>query len=80
MTARETAIRSEKLMRRLEGEVPVILVKGADVEIFAGEFIAITGPSGSGKSSLMYLMGLLDRPTEGRLWIGAQETTRLGSD
>ncbi|MFN7114707.1 MAG: ABC transporter ATP-binding protein [Alphaproteobacteria bacterium] len=80
MTARKTAIRSEKLMRRLDGEVPVTLVKGADVEIFSGEFIAITGPSGSGKSSLMYLMGLLDRPTDGRLWIGTQETTRLGSD
>jgi lipoprotein-releasing system ATP-binding protein len=80
MTARQTAIRSEKLMRRLDGEVPVILVKGADVDFFGGEFIAITGPSGSGKSSLMYLMGLLDRPTEGRLWIGAQETTDMDSD
>lgn len=74
------AIRSEKLMRRLDGEVPVTLVKGADVAIYGGEFVAITGPSGSGKSSLMYLLGLLDRPTDGKLWIAGHETTRLNAD
>jgi lipoprotein-releasing system ATP-binding protein len=42
-----------------------------------GEFVAITGPSGCGKSSLLYLLGLLDAPTEGEIYIAGQETSRL---
>jgi lipoprotein-releasing system ATP-binding protein len=43
-----------------------------------GEFCAVMGPSGSGKSTLLNIIGLLDRPTHGRLAIGAEETTGLG--
>ena len=80
MTDKKPAIRSEKLMRRLSGEVPVTLVKGADVAIYGGEFVAITGPSGSGNSSLMYLLGLLDKADGGKLWIKGHEVSRLNSD
>lgn len=73
-------IKATGLVRRLEGEVPVTLVNGADVQIDSGEFVAITGPSGSGKSSLMYLLGLLDRPTAGRIWINGVETTTYDED
>lgn len=73
-------IKATGLVRRLAGEVPVTLVNGADVEINSGEFVAITGPSGSGKSSLMYLLGLLDRPTAGRIWINGIETTTYDED
>ena len=60
-------IRLERVSRILPGIVPAVLVRDIDLIISAGEFIAITGPSGSGKSSLLYLLGLLDRPSAGRL-------------
>lgn len=68
-------LRAERLGRKLEGEVPITLVHDIDLDIRHGEFIAITGPSGSGKSSLLYLLGLLDQPTSGRLWLEGVETS-----
>lgn len=73
------ALRSEKLVRKLTGEIPVTLVKDADVAVKPGEFVAITGPSGSGKSSLLYLLGLLDQPTSGKLWLQGTETSQLSA-
>ncbi|MFN4013077.1 MAG: ABC transporter ATP-binding protein [Aquificaceae bacterium] len=44
------------------------ILKGIDLEIKRGEFVAVIGASGSGKSSMLYIMGLLDRPTEGEVF------------
>jgi lipoprotein-releasing system ATP-binding protein len=57
----------------------VILVQDASLKVERGEFIAITGPSGSGKSSLLYLLGLLDRPTEGRVLLEGRDTASLSA-
>ncbi len=70
-----SVLRAERITRILPGEVPVTLVADADVCIERGEFVVIRGPSGSGKSSLLYLLGLLDRPTSGRLLLDGEDTS-----
>lgn len=66
--------------RVIPGPVPVTLVDGASVSFTAGDFVAITGPSGSGKSSLLYLLGLLDRPSTGEVLLKDRATALLASD
>jgi lipoprotein-releasing system ATP-binding protein len=61
----------------IEGVVPVTLVKEIDLAIRPGEFVAVTGPSGSGKSSLLYLLGLLDLPTKGEVLIQGRSTSDM---
>jgi lipoprotein-releasing system ATP-binding protein len=73
-------LKAENLIRTLTGEIEVTLVRGISLDIPDGKFSAITGPSGSGKSSLLYLLGLLDRPTTGTLQIDGIETTRMNDD
>ena len=73
----EIALQVVGLFRRVEGVVSHTLVDGIDLSVEKGEFLAITGPSGSGKSSLLYLLGLLDAPTEGEIIICGQATSKL---
>ena len=75
-----TILAAERLGRVLAGEVPVTLVRDIDLEVGRGEFLAIMGPSGSGKSSLLYLLGLLDTPTSGRILLDGQDTSGYGED
>ena len=51
-----------------------------DLELDRGEFLALIGPSGSGKSTLLNIVGLLDRPSSGRLLIKGRDTALLGDD
>jgi lipoprotein-releasing system ATP-binding protein len=74
------AVEAKRVTRVLAGTVPVTLVREIDVAIMPGEFVAITGPSGSGKSSLLYLLGLLDRPSEGAILMHGQDTSGLSGD
>lgn len=57
-----------------------LALRGLTCSIAAGEFIALRGPSGCGKSTLLHLLGAMDRPTEGRIVLGAQELGRLTDD
>lgn len=52
-------------------------LKGVDLDIFKGEFVAITGASGSGKSTLLQLLGGLDKPSTGSIVIDGQDIARL---
>lgn len=73
-------IEARGVTKVLAGIVPVTLVQDIDLAIMPREFIAITGPSGSGKSSLLYLLGLLDLPTGGEVLIDGHSTTTMTED
>lgn len=77
MNDRPPLLEARRLTRILPSLVPVTLVKDIDMSVGAGEFLAITGPSGSGKSSLLYLLGLLDEPTQGTVLLNGDDTSRL---
>lgn len=66
--------------RILDEKIPVTLISDVSLAIMPGEFIAITGPSGSGKSSLLYLLGLLDLPTSGDVFVNGIATRMMSED
>ena len=70
-------LRTERLGRVLPGPVPTTLVTEVTLAFQPASFSVITGPSGSGKSSLLYLLGLLDIPTQGEVFVGGATTSEL---
>ena len=65
-----------KSYRRGEQTIPVL--EGVDLEVHAGEFVALMGPSGSGKSTLLNLIAGIDKPSAGRIEIAGVDIARFG--
>lgn len=62
------------------GEIDVHALKNIKLSLRKKEFTAIIGPSGSGKSTLMHLIGLLDRPTAGKIFLEGKEISKLNEE
>ena len=81
MTAAKQIISCRNLTKVYRmGDQEVRALNGVDLDIHEGEFVAIMGPSGSGKSSLMNLIGALDRPTSGEMWINGRALSEMSRD
>ena len=70
-------IRIEHLRKEYPTAVPL---KDVNVEIHKGDVISVIGPSGTGKSTLIRCINLLDNPTSGKIFVGGEEITAKGSD
>ncbi|UMM08591.1 ABC transporter ATP-binding protein [Gluconobacter frateurii] len=76
--ARMTALRLENLTRRFRsGEETLEILSGAEFSLFSGEIVALVAPSGTGKSTLLHLAGLLEAPTEGTVYIDEKPVSGL---
>ena len=75
---RRTLVRTQQVKKQyIMGEMEVHALRGVDLEIYSGEYMSIMGPSGSGKSTLFNMVGGLDKPTEGKVYIDEVDVAQL---
>ena len=62
------------------GEIEVKALRGVNLDVQPGEFLAVTGQSGSGKSTFMHIVGCLDKPTSGQYFLDGEDVSRMTKD
>jgi putative ABC transport system ATP-binding protein len=74
----EVVVRTVEVVKQYgEGEAAVRALNGVTCEIYAGEYLSIMGPSGSGKSTLFNMVGGLDKPNEGSVYVNSVDIAQL---
>ena len=84
MPLRETsgapAVSCKAVRKIYPGAQPVVALEDVDLEVLPGEFLAVIGPSGGGKSTLLHLLGGIDRPTSGVVSVGGRDLGALSDE
>ena len=78
--AGETILRLDEIHKTYLDGVAEEVLFGIDLELLAGDFAVLVGKSGSGKTTLLNIIGLLDTPTAGKLFLDDRETSMLDED
>jgi putative ABC transport system ATP-binding protein len=75
---KRTVVRTQNVKKIYQmGDIEVHALRGVDVEIYSGEYLSIMGPSGSGKSTFFNMVGGLDKPSEGKVYIDEVDVAQL---
>jgi lipoprotein-releasing system ATP-binding protein len=61
----------------MQGDVPLVILDGAKLALWAGQSVALVAPSGSGKSTLLHIAGLLESPDDGEVYVAGAPTSQL---
>ena len=81
MSIAETVLKAEKITKQVSSpEGTLTILAEVDLQIAAGETVAIVGASGAGKSTLLALLAGLDEPSAGKVWLNGSELTALDED
>jgi len=70
---RDVAIKVENLVKHFgQGDSLVRVIEGANFTVYKGELVALIAPSGAGKTTLLMMIGCVEEPTSGKIWLGEE--------